>query len=139
VSRQDVLKALQQIQRQTQVGETIDDIVSNHLHGKNNDTTVFETKVVPQMTNQLGTLSNSVLTSIITEASRRLLDRQQNSDMVVEHLTTYFLEPVQIDSILTVKPHILEAGYIYAKIDTDIYQGRKLVGKGLLTVQLIER
>jgi len=139
VSRQDVLKALQQIQRQPQVGETIDNIVSNHLHGKNNDTTVFETKVVPQMTNQLGTLSNSVLTSIITEASRRLLDRQQNSDMVVEHLTTYFLEPVQIDSILTVKPHILEAGYIYAKIDTDIYQGRKLVGKGLLTVQLIER
>src|SRR5699024_11312209 len=35
VSRQDVLKALQQIQRQPQVDETIDDIVSNHLHGKN--------------------------------------------------------------------------------------------------------
>src|SRR5699024_651788 len=55
VSRQDVLKALQQIQRQPQVGETIDDIVASNLEAKNNDHTVFETSVVPQMTSQLGT------------------------------------------------------------------------------------
>ena len=31
ISRQDVLKALQMIQRQPQVGETMDDIVTNQL------------------------------------------------------------------------------------------------------------
>lgn len=139
VSRQDVLKALQQIQRQPQVGETIDDIVASNLEAKNNDHTVFETSVVPQMTSQLGTLSNGVFISLITEASRRLLNHSRQSNMVVENLTTYFIEPVQIDSSLTIKPQILEAGHIYAKIDAEIYHGRKLVGKGLLTVQLIER
>lgn len=139
VSRQDVLKALQQIQRQPQVGETIDDIVASNLEAKNNDHTVFETSVVPQMTSQLGTLSNGVFISLITEASRRLLNHSRQSNMVVENLTTYFIEPVQIDSSLTIKPQILEAGHVYAKIDAEIYHGRKMVGKGLLTVQLIER
>src|SRR5690625_2901132 len=128
VSRQDVLKALQQIQRQPQVGETIDDIVASNLEAKNNDHTVFETSVVPQMTSQLGTLSNGVFISLITEASRRLLNHSRQSNMVVENLTTYFIEPVQIDSSLTIKPQILEAGHVYAKIDAEIYHGRKLVG-----------
>src|SRR5699024_8519880 len=57
VSRQDVLKALQQIQRQPQVGETIDHIVSSDIMTVEADQTIFQTTVTPQMTNQLGTLS----------------------------------------------------------------------------------
>ena len=41
ISRQDVLKALQMIQRQPQVGETIDDIVTNQFMD------VQETKEAP--------------------------------------------------------------------------------------------
>src|SRR5699024_7984417 len=60
VSRQDVLKALQEIQRQPQVGDTIDDIVASNLKAINEEQTEFQTKVIPQMTNQLGTLSDGV-------------------------------------------------------------------------------
>jgi len=139
VSRQDVLKALQQIQRQPQVGETIDDIVARDITSKEADQTVFQTKVTPQMTNQLGTLSNGVFTALITEASSRLLLRVKKSDLVVENLTIYFIKPVQIDSKLTIKPQLLEVGRIYAKIDVEIYNERKLVGKGLIMAQLIDR
>src|SRR5690625_5591803 len=67
ISRQDVLKALQQIQRQPQVGDTLQDIVTRHLEATDDDETIFEVKVIPQMTNQLGTLSNGVFTALITE------------------------------------------------------------------------
>ncbi|HLR68455.1 DRTGG domain-containing protein [Virgibacillus alimentarius] len=139
VSRQDVLKALQQIQRQPQVGETIDDIVSSDIMTVEADQTIFQTTVTPQMTNQLGTLSYGVFTALITEASSRLLLHVKKSDLVVENLTVYFIKPVQIDSRLIIKPHPLEIGRIYAKIDVEIFNDRKLVGKGLIMAQLIDR
>lgn len=139
VSRQDVLKALQQIQRQPQVGETIDDIVSRNLQPVTEDHTVFHAQVTPQMTNQLGTLSNGVFTALMTEASSRLLRHYKKGDLVVENLTVYFIKPVQIDSKLQIKPKLLEAGRIYAKIDIEVYNGKKMVGKGLLMAQLIDR
>ncbi|WP_174614034.1 DRTGG domain-containing protein [Virgibacillus ihumii] len=139
VSRQDVLKALQQVQRQPQVGETIEDIVSRNLQTAGNDETSFQVQVTPQMTNQLGTLSNGVFTALMTEASSRLLLYYKKGDLVVESLTVYFLKPVPIESIMLIKPTLMEAGRIYAKIDIEVYNGRKMVGKGLLMAQLIDR
>jgi len=89
VSRQDVLKALQQVQRQPQVGETIEDIVASNLRAGSDDQTVFETEVIPQMTSQLGTLSNGVFTSIVTKASSRLLLYLKKGNLVVESISIY--------------------------------------------------
>ena len=139
VSRQDVLKALQQVQRQPQVGETIEDIVASNLKAGNDDQTVFEAEVIPQMTSQLGTLSNGVFTSLVTKASSRLLLYLKKGNLVVESLSIYFLKPVQIESKLTIKPKLLEAGRIYAKVDVEIFNEGKLVGKSLLMGQLIDR
>lgn len=139
VSRQDVLKALQQIQRQPQVGETIDDIVASNLRESEDDKTVFQTEVIPQMTNQLGTLSNGVFVSLITEASSRLLLHLQLGNLAVENITIFFIKPVQLDNKLVIKPKLLDSGRIYAKIDVEIYHDENVVGKGLLMAQLIER
>jgi len=139
ISRQDVLKALQQIQRQPQVGDTLQDIVTRHLEATDDDETIFEVKVIPQMTNQLGTLSNGVFTALITEASSRLLKVFNKGDLVVENLTVYFIKPVPIDSKLIIKPVLLEAGRSYAKLDVSVQYGRKLVGKGMIMAQLMDR
>jgi len=138
VSRQDVLKALNEMQRQPQVGETIHDVISRSLVPVDDDPTVFETEVTPQMTNHLGTLSNGVLTTLITEASARLLLHLKKGNIVVESINMYFIEPVQMDSHLTIKPQLLDAGRIYAKVNIEIYNGRKLVCKGLLMAQLMD-
>ncbi|WP_042146362.1 DRTGG domain-containing protein [Paucisalibacillus sp. EB02] len=139
VSRQDVLKALQQIQRQPQIGETIDDIVKNNVESIEDEKTIYRAKVIPQMTNQLGTLSPGVFTSLVTEASSRLLLRLKKGDLVVENITVYFIKPVPIDANLTIKPTIIETGRIYAKIDVEMYNEKKLVGKALLMAQIIDR
>ncbi|MGM8213589.1 DRTGG domain-containing protein [Virgibacillus sp. W0430] len=139
VSRQDVLKALNQMQRQPQVGETIEDVISKNIRTVEGDPTAFQMEVTPQMTSQLGTLSYGVLTSLITEASSRLLLYLKKGKMVVESLNIYFIEPVQIDSKITIKPELLDAGRVYAKININIYLDRKLVGKSMLMAQLMDR
>lgn len=138
VSRQDVLKALNEMQRQPQVGETIHDVISRGLVAADDDPTVFETDVTPQMTNHLGTLSNGVLTTLVTEASARLLLHLKKGNIVVESLNMYFIEPVQMDSHLTIKPQLLDAGRIYAKLNIEIFNGRKLVCKAMLMAQLMD-
>ncbi|WP_075034575.1 DRTGG domain-containing protein [Halobacillus dabanensis] len=141
ISRQDVLKALQQIQRQPQVGETIDDLATSRMEvvEAENDVTVWKTTVTPQMTNQLGTMSYGVFTSLITEASSRLLRKYKKGDLVVENISVYFIKPVQIESEIEVRPQILEVGRKFAKVDIEVHYAKSIVGKALLMAQLIDR
>lgn len=142
ISRQDVLKALQMIQRQPQVGETIDDIISSTLmlmEKKGSGEDYFRLEISPQMTNHLGTLSYGVFTTAITEAANRILRNYKRGDLVVENMTVYFLKPVQMDSVINIHPKVLEVGRKFGKVDVEIYNENMLVGKVLMMCQLIER
>ncbi len=140
VSRQDVLKALQVIQRQPQVGDTIDDIVtSQFVEDSDAGQNVYQCKVTPQMTNHLGTISYGVFTTIVTEAGSRALRNYKKGDLVIENLTIYFMKPVQIDTTLEVHPKVLEVGRKFGKVDVEVYNEGKNVGKALLMAQLIDR
>lgn len=142
ISRQDVLKALQMIQRQPQVGETIDDIVTNQLvfaSGKNKGDEIYRCEVTPQMTNHLGTISYGVFTTIVSEAASRVLRNYKKGDLVVENMTIYFLKPVQIESMLEINPRVLEVGRKFGKVDVEVFNEGVLVGKAMMMCQLIER
>lgn len=139
VSRQDVLKAMQQVQRQPQVGETINDIINSNLVVAEDNPEVFESRVVPQMTNHLGTLGHGVFSALIIEASNRLLNEKRKAEISVENITVYFNKPVQMDNVLRIEPTILDAGRLYVKINVDVYTDKQIIGKGLIMAQLINR
>lgn len=140
ISRQDVLKALQMIQRQPHVGETMDDTVSKQLSSwENTGDTSFLFEVTPQMTNQLGTISYGVFTSIVVEAASRIFRQQKKGELAVENLTIYFLKPAQMESVLSVQPKILEAGRKFGKVDVEVFNGTELIGKALLMCKLIDK
>ena len=142
ISRQDVMKAMQMIQRQPQVGETLDDIVTNQLtvvKGKTKNDDVYRCEVTPQMTNHLGTISYGVFTTIVAEAANRVLRGYKKGDLVVENLTIYFLKPVQIDSTLEIYPKVLEAGRKFGKVDIEVFNEGILVGKAMMMCQLMDR
>jgi predicted transcriptional regulator len=142
ISRQDVLKALQMVQRQPQVGETIDDIVTSQLvltSGKNKGEEIYQCGVTPQMTNYLGTISYGVFTTIVTEAANRVLRSYKKGDLVVENMTIYFIKPVQIDSMLEIYPKVLEVGRKFGKVDVEVFNEGTLVGKAMMMCQLIDR
>jgi predicted transcriptional regulator len=142
ISRQDVLKALQMIQRQPQVGDTLDDAVTSQMivtRGKTKDEDSFRCTVTPQMTNHIGTISYGVFTTLVSEAANRILRGYKKGDLVVENMTIYFLKPVQIDSVLEIYPRVLEVGRKFGKVDVEVYNDGVLVGKAMMVCQLIDR
>ncbi|WP_042354805.1 CBS domain-containing protein [Bacillus rubiinfantis] len=142
ISRQDVLKALQMNQRQPQVGETIDDIVTNQMEfvtDKAKSEDVFSLEVTPQMTNHLGTISYGVFTTIVTDAANRVLRGYKKGDLVVENMTIYFIKPVQMESRLEIYPKVLEVGRKFGKVDVEVFNDKVLVGKAMMMCQLIDR
>ncbi|WP_078430135.1 DRTGG domain-containing protein [Alkalihalobacterium alkalinitrilicum] len=139
ISRQDVLKALQMVQRQPHVGETIEDVVTSRLSDHStSDQLLFQCEVTPQMTNHLGTLSYGVVTTIVTEAGSRALRKYKKGDLVVENVTLYFIKPVQIDTTINIQPKLLEIGRKHGKIDVELYHDGEIVGKALMMAQLLD-
>ncbi|MCY7507654.1 CBS domain-containing protein [Bacillus safensis] len=143
ISRQDVLKALQMIQKQPQVGEKLDDVVSRGF--KEADTekpkadAVYQYEVTPQMTNQLGNISYGVFTQILIESANRFLKSHKKGELIVESLSVYFLKPVQMESTIQIKPNILEVERKFGKLEVEVYHQSNIVGKAMLMVQLMER
>ncbi|MBS2969997.1 CBS domain-containing protein [Metabacillus sp. KIGAM252] len=141
ISRQDVLKALQVIQRQPQIGEKLDDIVTNQFvdTDESKNVHVYKCSVTPQMTNHLGTISYGVFTTLVTEAANRLLRSQKKGDLVVENLSIFFMKPVQMETLIEIHPRILEVGRKFGKMDVDVYNEGVIVGKAMMMVQIMER
>lgn len=140
ISRQDVLKALQMIQRQPQVGETIDDLITSHMEDISEGKEVIcRCEVTPQMTNYLGSISYGAITTLVGEAGSRALKKYKKGDLVVENLTLYFLKPVQIESVIEIRPRVLEVSRRYGKVDVEVFHEEAVVGKAMMMAQLIDR
>lgn len=139
ISRQDVLKALQLAQRQPHQGETIDDLVKNEMKVLGDENLIVEFKVTPQMTNQYGAISYGAFTTLLAEVGSFALKRRKRGDAVAENMTIYFIKPVQVESILTVKPRILDMSRKFVKMDFEVFSHQTLVGKAMMTFQLLER
>ncbi|QCR34515.1 DRTGG domain-containing protein [Lysinibacillus sp. SGAir0095] len=139
ISRQDVLKALQHAQRQPQHGETIDDLVKSEMKVMGEEDVVVEFTVTPQMTNQYGAISYGAFTTLLSEVGSFALKRRKRGDAVAENMTIYFIKPVQMESVLTVVPHILDMSRKFVKMDFDIFNETVLVGKAMMMFQLLER
>ncbi|MDF2910099.1 MAG: hypothetical protein K0Q56_980 [Sporolactobacillus laevolacticus] len=140
ITRRDVLKALQMIQQQPQMGETIEDIVSSQLKDYSEDNHyVFRFSVTPQMSDYLGSVSHGVMTSMITTVCRRVLNHLRRGDLVVDNLSFYFFKPVQLEQTVTVQPKILEMTRRNGKMDIELFVDGQLCGKALLNAQFIDR
>lgn len=139
ISRQDVLKALQMTQRQPQMGETLNDTITNQIDLSGKGQNVYTFEVAPQMTNQLGTISYGVFTTLVTEAANQAMRAQKKGDLVIENITIYFIKPVQMESMLEIHPKVLEVGRKFGKVDVEVFNNGILVGKALMMCQVIER
>lgn len=141
ISRQDVIKSLQYMQKQPQMGETIQELSFRSFEegmDRQGDP-IFYGRVTPQMTDSLGTLSTGVLTSLLTEAALRLLRRLRRDDLSVQNLTLYMLKPIQLESDIEIKPRLLDLGRRQAKVDIEVTLEQQVVAKALLTAHTIER
>ncbi|GGE17246.1 hypothetical protein GCM10011571_18660 [Marinithermofilum abyssi] len=141
ISRQDVIKSLQYMQKQPQVGETINDLIFRGFEEvrERNGGIAFRGTVTPQMTDPLGTLGTGVLTGLLTEAAYRLLRRHHRGDMVADNFTVYMLKPVQLESEIEVVPRLIDMGRKFGKVDVEVFHNGQVAAKALVTAQMIER
>ncbi|TQR19801.1 DRTGG domain-containing protein [Psychrobacillus vulpis] len=139
ISRQDVLKALQAASRQPQNGETIDDIVKQQIKSVSTEDFIFEFVVTPQMTDHYGAMSYGAFSILLTETGSQTLKIRKRGESVVENMTIYFSKPIQLESILRVHTRVLEMSRKVAKMDLEVFNEKQLVGKAMITYQLLER
>jgi predicted transcriptional regulator len=140
LSRQDVLKALQYIQKQPQTGETFPNLImSGFREARTAETTVYHGEVTPQMTNHLGTIASGVLTTVMVESACNLLRQHRRGDMVPENITVYFLKPVQMESEIAVEPRLLDISRRFGKVEVSVFHNEQLVGRAMITAQIIDR
>ncbi|MBO8163687.1 MAG: CBS domain-containing protein [Brevibacillus sp.] len=141
LTRQDVLKALQYMQKQPQMGETFPNLIMSRIREEkqSDGTPVFYGEVTPQMTNHLGTIASGVLTTIMVESACSVLRQHRRGDMVPENITVYFLKPVQMESQIQVKPRVLDISRRFGKVEVSVFHDEQLVGQAMITAQIIER
>lgn len=140
LSRQDVLKALQYMQKQPQMGETFPtQIMSRFREEKISETLVYQGEITPQMTNHLGTVASGVMTTVMVESACSLLRLHRRGDMVPENIMVYFFKPVQLESRIEVKPQLLDISRRFGKVEVAVYHQDQLVCKAMVTAQIVER
>ena len=146
VTRQDIMKAMQLVQRQPQVSDTISDQIAGQIQmveydfeGNKLEQPEFRFIVTPQMVNELGTISFGVLSEIIASATKRSLLINQRRNTWIEQVNLHYFRLIQLESEVVLRPKILEFGRRSAKLDIEIFIENSLVGKAIVVCQVMER
>lgn len=141
LTRQDVIRALQMMSQQPQVGETVEDVILRDFEQVQmaDHATVLRGEVTPQMTTSGGTLATGSLVTLIQETARLCLRRGRNVDMVIENMTSYMLKPAPVDTRIEIQAQVLDFGRRYAKVEVVVRDRIDVFAKALLTAQWIER
>lgn len=135
VSREDVLRAMQLLGRQPQVGETINDQVGKYISINKDKITV---DVAPQLTSQYGTLSKGAFVAIIEETIRYKMRQIKKQEVMIESLSIIYMKTVSIETELEINYDMLDVGRHFAKIEVSMREGQQDVAKALIICQMLE-
>lgn len=123
-----------------QLGETFEHLMWNGFVEERDEEgrLFFHGIITPQMSTDIGTISHGVLTSIMTQAGLIAAKDAGGGDYVVDHLTTYFVRPVQIENAVVITPVVLETSRRACKLEIVITHQDLLVSKAVMTLQSID-
>ena len=138
VGREDIIKALHYIARQPQVGETLEDaMLKNFELDIQEDLIRFTGKIKPEMLDQLGTASWSSLNMLLSTVGIVTLRHKSNLNIFVDNISTYFIEPIQMDSIIEIVTQVIDIGRSFCKVEMNMYKKKKLIAKALLSAKIL--
>lgn len=138
LTRKDVLKAMQTMQKQPQFADTFDDQMFTHLIEDKESLHAYIGKIVPQMSNRYGVLSGGVLVNLLLEAGRLALKKTLKGDYEVEDMHVYFFKPVPIDGLVRFEPKVLATTRKSAQSEVDMYADGERIGKALFRAEMWE-
>lgn len=142
VGRHDVIKALQHVNKQPHIVETIDDLVLRNFVCRNSDNGVeFTGKIDIQMLSNTGTASWNSLTLLMSNAGIEALRRKNNLNVEVDSFTVVYAKPVQFDIQICICARIIDMGKNLSKVEIEITRmdNRDFIGKALLSARVIRK
>lgn len=146
VTRQDVMKAMQLVQRQPQVTDTISDQITGEIQSAEQDfegnklaAPQFSFSVTPQMVDELGTISFGVLNEVIANVTKRVMVANNRRNAWIEQVNLHYFHLIQLESQLQLQPQILELGRRSAKLEVNVFIENSLVAKAIVVCQVMER
>ena len=128
ISRKLVLENLQELNHDGL--HTISDqiIASLKPEGQN-----YGFRVEPAMIDNAGNLTNGVLAELFKETALRALALARKKNIIIEQMMIYFLQAVQIDDDLILKPKIVRENRRSALVDIEVNCQERVVCKALIT------
>lgn len=135
INRQDVLKSMQLLGRQPQIGDTINDQIAKHITINSNGITV---DVSPLVTNHYGTLSKAVFVGIIEETIRHEMRKYKKGNVMIENLNIVYIKTVPIESSIDVHYEMLDVGRNFAKLEATMINNKEKVANALVICQMFE-
>ncbi|MDQ0920950.1 DRTGG domain-containing protein [Paenibacillus sp. V4I5] len=139
ISRKDVMKAMQHMQRQPQNAETFEVQIYSGIDELRDEEgkLYFQGTVTPQMTNFEGLVSEGVLTTIMIRAAYRTVQEHKKGDLILDSSSSYFLIPLQIDDVIEIIPSIVEMSRRFCKIDMEIRTNGTRVARSMFTARIL--
>jgi predicted transcriptional regulator len=141
ISRKDVMKAMQSIQKQPHNGETFEDQIWTGFEELRNDagSLYFRGSISAQMTNYAGMVSEGVLTTLMNRAANRAVKENKKGDLILDSSSNFFLHPVHIDRTIEIIPSVIELSRRFCKIEIEIRSEDMLIAKSMVTARIINQ
>jgi len=141
VTRQDIIKALQFIARQPQVSETMEDLILKNFEFEvAEEDMLFTGKIIPEMLDPIGTASWSSLNMLMSAIGIMSLRHKNNINIFIDSISTYFLQPVQMDSQIEICAKILDMGRNFCKVRIDMHGKKKeLLATSVLSAKVLKK
>lgn len=118
IGRKEVVEAIQYALRQPQIGETIEDIIlKNFEYSYTDDGMHFHGKIVSEMLEPLGAASWNSLGMLLSTASVMTLKKNNNINVSIDSISSYFMKPVQMDNDINIYTKIVDIGGFFAKVE----------------------
>lgn len=140
ISRKDVMKAMQYMQKQPQNAETFEVQISAGFEELRNSEgkLYFRGSVTPQMTNYEGMVSEGVLSTLMIRAAYRTVQEHKKGDLIIDSCSSYFLVALQIDDVIEIVPTIIELSRRFCKIDLEMMCNGVRVARSMVTARILQ-
>ena len=140
ISRQDVIKAIQHMQKQPQVAQTVEDTILNQLEKYPMKGGLRLTgSVTPVMVNHRGTASCGAMVTMMAYAGNAAVRALKYHDTVTETFNIYFIKPIQVDQKLEITANLIDVGRKSSKIDIELRSGDELIAKAFMSARVLEK
>lgn len=131
ITRRQAMESLQD-SKQAQLHTYSEQIVSNLKESKQG----FDFMVEPAMIDSAGHLAHGVLTELVKDITLRTLTQKSKKNIIIEQMMLYFLQAVQIDDVLSIRPRVVTETRRSSTLDFEIYENNLLVAKVFVTAKV---